>query len=69
MGFSEQCSKNNIIFRHIGIQSRCRNKNILITMVGPTICMTKAAVGPIPSQLGFSANWKMSSSLAVSFSD
>ena len=40
MGFSEQCSKNNIIFRHIGIQSRGRNKNTLITMVGPTIIFT-----------------------------
>ena len=37
MGYSEQCSKNNIIFRHIGIQRRCRNNNIIITMVGPTI--------------------------------
>ena len=37
VGYSEQCSKNNIIFRHIGIQRRCRNNKILITMVGPTI--------------------------------
>ena len=54
MGFSEQCSKNNIIFRHIGIQSRCRNKNTLITMVGPTIIfMTNGSsrpLCPIPSQ-------------------
>ena len=37
VGYSEQCSKNNIIFRNIGIQRRCRNNNIIITMVGPTI--------------------------------
>ena len=36
VGYSEQCSKNNIIFRNIGIQRRCRNNNIIITMIGPT---------------------------------
>ena len=46
VGYSEQCSKNNIIFRHIGIQSRCRNNNIIITMVGPTICMTNGSTRP-----------------------
>ena len=37
VGYSEQCSKNNIIFINIGIQRRCRNNNIIITTVGPTI--------------------------------
>ena len=46
VGYSEQCSKNNIIFRHIGIQRRCRNNNIIITMVGPTIYMTNGSSRP-----------------------
>ena len=58
----ETCrSKNNI---SSGIQSRCGNKNILITCTWPP-----AAVCPIPSQFGFAANWNMSSWLAVAFSD
>ena len=44
--YSEQCSKNNIIFRHIGIQRRCRNNNIIITKVGPTIYMTNGSSRP-----------------------
>ena len=52
VGFSEQYSKNNIIFRHIGIQSRCRNKNILFTMVGPTICMTNGISRPYSQSVG-----------------
>ena len=47
VGYSEQCSKNNIIFRHIGIQRRCRNNNLIITMVGPTILyMTNGSSRP-----------------------
>ena len=45
VGYSEQCSKNNIIFRNIGIQRRCRNNNIIITMVGP-IYMTDGSSRP-----------------------
>ena len=30
----------------IGIQSRCRNNNIIITMVGPTIYMTNGSSRP-----------------------
>ena len=36
----------------IGIQSRCRNKNTLITMVGPTIIfMTNGSSMPYPQSV------------------
>ena len=46
------------------MQSRCGNKNILISCT-----WLPAAVCRIPSQFGFAANWKMSSWLAAAFSD
>ena len=46
VGYSEQCSKNNIIFRHIDIKRRCRNNNIIITMAGPTIYMNNRSSRP-----------------------
>ena len=53
MDFSEQCSKNNIIYRHIGIQSRCRNRNILTTMVEPTLdSMTNDSSRPYSQSVG-----------------
>ena len=53
------CNVARIVNRHIGIQSRCGNKN---TMVHCTCPYTfTEAVGPIPSQVGFAANGKMSS--------
>ena len=36
----------------IGIQRRCRNNNILITMVGPTIYMTNGSSRPFPVNWG-----------------
>ena len=47
VGYSEQCSKNNIFLDiYIGNQRRCRNNNIIFTMVGLTIYMTNGSSRP-----------------------
>ena len=40
------------IILFLGIQSRCRNKNILITMVGPAIYMTNGISRPYSQSVG-----------------
>ena len=59
--FSEQCSRIILFLDILASKAdvAARTKVILITMVGPTISMTNGSSRPC--QLGFAANWKMSS--------
>ena len=50
--FRSNVARMIIFFRHIGIQSRYSNKNILITMVGPTIYMTNGSSRPHSKSVG-----------------